>query len=129
MNNYCHFLLLVFLCFSCKSVTTSGKCLESKEFKAVFLKNIQFIDNHFKEFDKDEFFKGVENLEDASKLFEKRKESLMNALKFISQYSHVSFESMWNYGNTYPYGVYLSDRENWIKWYERNKCHNIQLIN
>ncbi|MGF1557202.1 hypothetical protein [Paucihalobacter sp.] len=53
----------------------------------------------------------------------------MDALKFISQYSHVSFESMWNYGNTYPYGVYLSDRENWIKWYEKNKCHNIQLIN
>ncbi len=117
------------MCFSCKSVTTSGKCLESKEFKVVFLKNIQFVDNHFKEFDKDEFFKGVENLEDASKLFEKRKESLMDALKFISQYSHVSFESMWNYGNTYPYGVYLSDRENWIKWYEKNKCHNIQLIN
>lgn len=123
-----HSIVIVFiLMLSCKSFVPNKTCIENKEFKTVYFDNIQSIDNHFKEFDQNKFYKDVENFEDAFKLHEKRKESLMSALKFISKYTHVSFESMWNYGNTYPYGIYINDRENWIEWYEENKCNNIQF--
>jgi hypothetical protein len=49
------------------------------------------------------------------------------SLRFISKYAHVSFESMANYAHTYPIGVFEKDKDGWIRWYNKNKCNNIQF--
>jgi hypothetical protein len=36
---------------------------------------------------------------------------------------------MLNYARSYPFGVYKDDRKNWIKWYDENKCSNLQFVN
>jgi hypothetical protein len=50
-----------------------------------------------------------------------------NSLKFLSKYVHVSFESTLNYANIYPVDAFKKDKENWLKWYESNKCNNIKI--
>jgi len=50
-----------------------------------------------------------------------------SCLIFISKYTYVSFESMANYNGSYPIGIYEKDKEGWLKWYEGNKCNNIQF--
>lgn len=50
-----------------------------------------------------------------------------SSLNFISKYTHVSFESMANYNGSYPIGVYEKDKVVWLKWYDNNKCNNIQF--
>lgn len=32
-----------------------------------------------------------------------------------------------NYSRTYPIGVFKKDKIEWLKWYEENKCENIQI--
>ena len=49
------------------------------------------------------------------------------SLKFIGKYTDVSFESMSNYARTYPVGIFFEDKKVWLKWYEDNKCKNIQF--
>ncbi|WP_294732520.1 hypothetical protein [uncultured Flavobacterium sp.] len=56
-----------------------------------------------------------------------KNESFDSSLKFISKYTHVSFNSMNNYARTYPLGIFEKDKEGWLKWYEENKCNNIQF--
>jgi hypothetical protein len=34
---------------------------------------------------------------------------------------------MANYANNYPIGVFEKDKEGWIKWYDKNKCNDIQF--
>lgn len=82
------------------------KCNENLDFKLEFFNNIKIIDNL---------------------IYVSQNEKFHNALKFISKYSHVSSESMLNYARLYPGGIYEDDRKVWIKWYEDNKCKNIQF--
>ncbi len=50
------------------------------------------------------------------------------SLYFIGQYVKVSTEKMLNYPNTYTtFNDFKNDKENWLKWYEENKCNNIQI--
>lgn len=34
---------------------------------------------------------------------------------------------MSNFGNTYPIGAYEKDKLIWLRWYDENKCKNIQI--
>lgn len=81
-------------------------CKENLEFKEKFLASVKFIDTLISSIQGRKFHE---------------------TLKFISKYTHVSFESMLNYARTYPFGVYEQDRKIWIDWYEKNKCTNIQF--
>jgi hypothetical protein len=108
MKNY---IYLILLCFSCSSIKKNiepqkDHCNENLKFKIEFFKNIENIENQMTK-EKDDTF-------DIS-------------LKFISKYTHVSFESMANYANNYPIGVFEKDKEGWIKWYDKNKCNDIQF--
>lgn len=105
-------IIFVMLFFSC-STTKKGisskeslQCLENKKFKDEFYKNINVVDSLIT-----------------------KNQNFQKSLKFISIYSHVSYESALNYSRTYPYGTYEKDRREWIDWYEKNKCSNIQLKN
>ncbi len=105
------YIALIFLCFSCsttkKSIETqSSSCKENLKFKTEFFNNIKNVENQITK-EKDETF-------DMS-------------LKFISKYSHVSFESMLNYSHTYSIPAFEKDKGGWLKWYEENKCNNIQF--
>jgi hypothetical protein len=74
---------------------------------------------------KKQFFGHIQNVENL--IYEIQNESFRNSLNFIGKYTHVSFESMSNYANTYPSGIFLKDKKLWLKWYEDNRCKNIQL--
>lgn len=105
------YLALIILCFS--SCTTkkdiknqNSSCNENLKFKVEFFKNIQNIENQ---------------------LTTEKDDNFNISLKFIAKYAHVSFESMANYAHTYPIGVFEKDKKVWLKWYEENKCSNIQF--
>ena len=70
----------------------------------------------------------IKNLNDVENFFTQERVDLFDSsLLFISKYSKVSYESMLNYARSYPYDTYKNDRVNWLKWYDENKCNNIQL--
>ena len=108
MKNTVYKCLIIFSSFmflNCSSIKTQT-CNENLEFKKVFFQNIQ----------------NVENL-----IYKSQNESFHNSLKFISKYTKVSWESMANYSRTYPSGIFEEDKLVWLKWYEENKCGNIQF--
>lgn len=99
-------LLLLFSCSSTKTFQTNDDCIENEEFKKNFFFNIENIENN------------IDKIQD---------KSFKNSLNFLSKYVHVSFESTLNYANVYPVDSFRRDKENWLKWYELNKCNNIKI--
>jgi len=81
-------------------------CNESAKFKECFFYHIQYID------------KNISVTQDAK---------FIESLIFISNYAPVSLDQIMNYARTYPVGVFEKDRLKWMKWYEENKCKNIQF--
>lgn len=81
-------------------------CHENLEFKEKFFSSIKFID---------------------TLIYSIQGRKFHETLKFISKYTHVSFESKLNYAKIYPSEAYEKDRKIWIDWYEKNKCTNIQF--
>ena len=119
-------LIVVFLICSCISSKTSKletPCNENIQFRAVFLKKIENIQNYFLPFMNDSLM----NSPKIGSILRARGDTLLTSLKFISQYSHVSWESMMNYSRSYPMGIFESDKKEWLAWYEANKCNNIQF--
>ena len=118
--------IYIFLIFSCssspKETLEKSKCNENLVFKKIFFEKIKNVDT---------FMIGqteLKNWNDVENFFtEERVELFDSSLLFISKYSKVSYESMLNYDRSYPYGIYEKDRVNWLKWYDENKCSNIQL--
>lgn len=110
MNKTFNKITIIFICLVFIQIKSQGnlneKCNENLNFKLEFFNNIKIIDNL---------------------IYTSQNAKFHAALKFISQYSHVSAESMLNYARTYPGGIYEDDRKIWIKWYEENKCKNIQF--
>jgi hypothetical protein len=108
------YLMILFLLLSAcassnrKNIVEEKPCVENLAFKKVYFENIRTIDS----------------LETRA-----QNESFHESLKFIAKYTHVSFESMLNYARSYPYGIYQEDKVIWLKWYEENKCNNIQFKN
>lgn len=102
------FSILNLQCSNLKKNTEKG-CKESTEFKDAFILNINKVENYTlkKEFNKKEFNDGIE---------------------FLSKYCHVSEEELMNYANEYTNSiVFYKDKEGWLKWYDENKCRNIQF--
>lgn len=99
---------LIFACaifVSCKSVDTSG-CNENKKFR-------------------ESFFYHIENVE--KNISVSQDSSFIQSIIFISNYAPVSLNHIMNYSRTYPTGIFKQDHVGWIKWYEENKCKNIQF--
>ncbi|MFH7000130.1 hypothetical protein ACHRVZ_19595 [Flavobacterium sp. FlaQc-57] len=102
------FSILNSQCSNLKKSTANG-CKENIEFKDAFILNINKVENYTlqKEFNKKEFNDGIE---------------------FLSKYCHVSEEELMNYANEYTNStVFYKDKEGWLKWYNENKCRNIQF--
>jgi hypothetical protein len=118
---------MTLLCCSCSSIktTSSGKsvCKENTLFKKEFVRQIEIIDNFFQILTKP--YINLDEFEHA--VTEEKVTKFESSLLFISKYTHVSFDSMANYNRSYPYDIYKKDREGWVKWYEENKCNNIQF--
>jgi hypothetical protein len=110
MKNILFILIIVILFFSnCSKKITQNKldCHENASFKKMFFSNIDNIEKN---------------------VLTNQGDSFRNSLKVIYKYVHVSFESMLNYNNSYPYAVFKEDKENWLKWYELNKCNDLKVI-
>lgn len=112
MKNIFSILVLLILMNCANSVKkrnnlyVNGDCIENLDFKKEYFYHIKMIDSLVEKSQNKQFTK---------------------SLLFVSKYAHVSAESMLNYANTYPMGIYEDDRKGWIEWYEKNKCNNIQF--
>ena len=103
--------IFLLLCVSCSTLNKQRQikteaCNENLKFRNVYFDNIQ----------------NVENL-----ITKEQNESFHKSLKFISKYTKVSFNEMLNYARIYGYSTFERDKIGWLKWYEENKCSNIQL--
>lgn len=100
-------IILLPILISCTILSKNKTgCIENEKFKREFFNQIKYIENNIST----------------------RQDSLFkNSLIFISNYTKVSFQHMMNYSRTYPTGIFKKDKEIWMKWYEENKCNNIQL--
>ncbi|WP_298507393.1 hypothetical protein [uncultured Kordia sp.] len=86
----------------------SKNCNENIEFKDAFMSSVSKIE---------EYTSGKGTRKDFD-----------NSLKFLSKYVKVSFEDMMNYSNEYTnINVFKKDKENWLKWYEEQKCNYIKF--
>jgi hypothetical protein len=104
------FLILLFSIFSgcsVKSKIIDKNCNENLIFKNLFFNHIETIEG---------FTYGKDN-----------KGNFRESLKFISQYVPVSYDNIANYTFMYDSESFKIDKENWLKWYEKNKCNNIQF--
>ncbi|MFH6990569.1 hypothetical protein ACHRVW_22760 [Flavobacterium collinsii] len=109
-------ILIALIAFSivnlqCSSLKKNEQkdCIENFQFKNVFVSHITDVENYTlqKEFNKKKFNDGIE---------------------FLSKYCHVSEKELMNYANEYTNSiVFYKDKEGWLKWYEENKCNNIQF--
>jgi hypothetical protein len=121
------YLALILLCISCSTKNKqieaqNSKCNENLKFKWEFFKNIKNVEDYFK------LESNAKNFDEYERTMTGEKKKAYEAsLKFISKYAHVSFESMANYNRSYPIGAFEKDKQGWLKWYEENKCNNIQF--
>lgn len=93
--------------FSKKEKKHTTDCIENEAFKKRFFLSIDNIENYL--------------------LNKGERSSYETSLSFISQYTHVSYEKTLNYDNTFPFTSFQEDKSNWLRWYEENKCNNIQI--
>jgi hypothetical protein len=102
-------LLLLFIqCSTPKNKVISSVCNENIEFKNIFMLNVTNVENY------------TTGKGDRKKFDE--------SLVFLSKYVHISYEETMNYANEYTnYSVFKKDKDNWLQWYEENKCKNIQF--
>lgn len=55
-------------------------------------------------------------------------ENFKSALNYICKYAHVSWEKTDGYSIKYPdYQDFLEDKNDWLKWYNSNRCNNLQV--
>ena len=125
-NAFLFTTILVFAVSSCTSSkqTNSKKsiCNENLNFKKIFFQKIQNVETFMTKYPE---FKSIEDLENYYTA--ERIDMFKSSLLYISKYSKVSYESMLNYDQSYPIGEYEKDKKNWLKWYDENKCTNIQF--
>jgi hypothetical protein len=100
-------ILLLPIMISCSALGLKQfDCIENRKFKKEFLKKINYIESH---------------------IFSYQDSTFRNSLIFISNYAPVSFNETMNYARIYPPKAMEKDKIVWLKWYEENKCKNIQL--
>jgi hypothetical protein len=108
MKNKIILLFLIGQLFYNCAVSKGNKCEENLKFKEVFMLNISKVENYVNG-------KG-------------HKEEFKEGLAFISKYSEVSYLDMLNYSGSYSsYKSFENDKNNWLKWYEENKCTGIKF--
>lgn len=101
------FISVVFIsCSTLKNDKQSMECIENDEFKKEFFNRINIVEQN---------------------LSLKQDSLFRSSLIFLSNYAPVSFYETMNYARVYPPQAFERDRKVWIKWYEENKCKNIQL--
>ena len=101
------FIILLTFIMSC-SISSRKKttCTENKIFKNEFFNRINYVEKN---------------------IYSHQDSVFKNSLIFISNYAPVSFYETMNYARIYHSNVLEKDKLIWIKWYENNKCKNIQL--
>ncbi|MEN9337235.1 MAG: hypothetical protein RLZZ500_2222 [Bacteroidota bacterium] len=83
-------------------------CNENLKFKDSFMSHISLIENYT-------MGKG-------------ERKQFDEGLYFLSKYVHVSYDDMLNFSSSYTsIKSFNKDKIRWLKWYEENKCSNIQF--
>ena len=101
------FISVIFIsCSTLKNGKQSAGCIENDKFKKEFFARINLVEQNLS-LNQDSLFR--------------------SSLIFISNYAPVSFYETMNYARVYPPQAFEKDKQVWIKWYEDNKCKNVQL--
>lgn len=123
------YLIILLFFFSCSSIDknlnhVSFDCNENIKFKTEFFRNIKIIEDYITIESTTEFI----SMDEYELLVtDEMEKNYKLSLAFISKYAHVSFDSMANFDGSYPLGDFEEDKEGWLKWYNENKCNNIQF--
>ena len=123
---YINFAIFLIACRTNDHMSENDKlvCDENLKFKIQFFKNIKIVEDYMKIEDATLF----NNLKEYEQLMtEEKQKQFLSSLQFNSKYAPVSFESMANYANKYPIGIFKEDKKGWFNWYEENKCKHIQF--
>lgn len=111
--------ILFFLLILLNQSVSSMSCNENKFFKERFFKCIKNVET----FTLNNSYLNKERVTQAQ---------FIESLGFLSKYVKdvvVDYNSFLNYYYGYPSEAdFLEDKEGWLKWYEENKCNNIQLV-
>ena len=105
------FLILLPIIFSCSLFKSGNKnigCIENDKFKKEFFIQVEYVKKN---------------------ISVSQNKKFIESLIFIANYAPVTFEEMMNYGRTYGIKTLEKDEKEWLKWYQENKCKNIQLKN
>ena len=114
------YVLALLTLFSCSGSKSISSCNENMRFKKEFFKQIQNIEDAYKEDESTLINKDYEALS-------KKDEEFWDSLQFIMNYTYVSRETMDSYVWSYPEEIFLKGKKGWLKWYEENRCNNIQF--
>lgn len=100
--------ILSIQCQNLKEPAVKVNCNENMIFKKAFFDKINDVETYM--------------------LGKGNRDNFDNALKFLSKYVHVSYDNMLNFTNSYTnLTSFNKDKDNWIKWYDSNRCKNIQF--
>ncbi len=106
------------------SCSSKSICNENKKFRKIYFEHINNVDIFYAP---DSLKHNIESTEEYLNRRKEKKEKMIGALLFISNYSKISFEDTLNYTQRIPYSKYLNYKNDWIQWYNQNKCNNIEL--
>lgn len=117
------YLIISIIGIQCNTLK-QDKCNENIEFKNVFMmhvNNIELFTLRDKNPQRDHSEKA--NIEEGIK-----SKKFQEGLEFLEKYVNISYENIFNYSFEYrSIEVFKKDKANWLKWYEKNKCNNIQI--
>jgi hypothetical protein len=120
-------ILLVVICFSCSNkVFNSVNCIENKDFKKEWDKSINFLTKYYAMRENDSIVQETiakYDIKEASI----ETDNYFSSLEFISKYIPIDYPYKSSFSGNIPYHIFLKEKQTWYKWYEKNKCSNIQL--
>lgn len=114
------YILILVLSVSCSGTKSNPSCNENMKFRTEFFRRIQNIEDAYKE-DQDAW------LNDDDETRYRKDMEFFGSLEFIMKYTDVSLETLVGYERYYPQDIFLRDKKGWLKWYEENRCNNIQF--
>jgi len=109
-------ILLIFLFVSCTTTNKSkvSSCHENMKFKKSFFDNISIVEKYT-----------LERTKGTVRTIGTK--DFLKSLNFISNYTKVSMDKVANYEIGYPsFEIFEEDKDQWIKWYNDNKCNNLK---
>jgi hypothetical protein len=120
-------IVLIVISISCSGkVFNTVSCVENKDFKKEWKKNIEFLDNYYAMRENISVYEEATRNYSITEISEEN-DRYFSSLEFVSKYVTINYVYKTSFSGSIPYRIYFEEKENWNEWYEKNKCSDIQL--